>query len=411
MKNLRIILCFILIFCLILCISGCSGSVNLSNDIANSKVEGKIPNEEFIASQMEVYTKLFKSMAENSKNKNLLVSPLSIQLALSMAANGADGETKLEMEELLGGEINELNKYLCGYVNTLPQGEKYKTDIANSVWIKNGLKVEKDFLQKSKDYYSAEVYACDFSGNTVKDINKWVKKHTDGMIEKIVENINAQTVMMLINSVLFEAEWDSIYYAENVDTATFKTYEGNEKQVDMMFSTESNYIKSETAKGFIKNYKDAKYGFAAILPNEGIDIYEYVDSLDANAISEILNYSENGIVQAGLPKFSFEYSLTMNDVLKNLGMPLAFDIDKADFGKMATSEQGNIYIGEVLHKTNIIVDTKGTKAAAVTKVNMDCGSSYVEPKTVILDRPFVFMIIDNSTKLPIFMGIVTDISK
>ncbi len=414
MKRIQVLLSLILILCLMFNLSGCSHikAVNLSAEVAPNTVEGKEPDDNFTASQMKLYTDLFKAMAKTSKNENLLVSPLSIQLALSMAANGADGETKAEMEKLLGnGNIDALNEYLYSYVNSLPQGEKYKAQVANSIWVKNGLNVEKPFLQKNADYYAAEVYESDFDKNTVKDVNLWVKEHTDGMIEKIIDNIDSQTVMMLINSVLFEAEWQNIYYSENVVESPFKTYSDGEKQVEMMRSTESRYIKGENARGFIKNYKDAKYSFAAILPDDNIDIYDYVESLSAASLSDIINYSENGTVVAGLPKFSFEYSLTVNDVLKSLGMKLAFDTNKADFSKMATSGLGNIYIGEVVHKTNIIVDTKGTKAAAVTRVNMDCTGAYVEPKEVILDRPFIFMILDNATNLPIFMGIVTDIGK
>ena len=414
MKRIQVLLSFILILCLIFNLSGCSyiNAVNLSADVVPNTVQGK-EYDDFTASQMKLYTDLFKAMVKTSKDKNLLVSPLSIQLALSMVTNGADGQTKSEMENLLGNGIGveELNEYLYSYVNSLPQDEKCKTNIANSIWVKNGLNVKEPFLQKNADYYAAEVYKSAFGKSTLKDVNLWVKEHTDGMIEKIIDNIGCQTVMMLINSVLFEAEWENIYYNENVAQSPFKTYSQGEKQVEMMRSTESRYIKGENARGFIKNYKDAKYSFAAILPEDNIDIYDYVESLSSASLRDIINYSENGTVVAGLPKFSFEYSLTVNEVLKSLGMKLAFDANKADFRKMATSEIGNIYIGEVVHKTNITVDTKGTKAAAVTRVNMDRTGAYAEPKVVILDRPFVFMILDNATNLPIFMGIVTDIGK
>ncbi|MEE1024468.1 MAG: serpin family protein, partial [Acutalibacteraceae bacterium] len=114
-------------------------------------------------------------------------------------------------------------------------------------------------------------------------------------------------------------------------------------------------------------------------------------------------------VTAAIPKFSYEYSLTMNDILCTLGMPTAFDANKADFSKLATSSNGNIYIGQVLHKTCVSVDELGTKAGAVTIVEMDCGSSMPPKKTVTLDRPFLFMITDTSTNLPVFIGMIVEV--
>ncbi len=364
--------------------------------------------------QLRLSIDLFKAMSKASENKNLLISPLSIQLALAMTANGAKGQTKAEMEKLLGGNmtIEELNLYLNNYVSLLPSDDKYKMHIANSIWFRDEeerLTVNESFLEKNKDFYGAQIFKKNFNDSqTVKDINDWVNNNTDGMIDKIVDSISGDTVMYLINALCFDAEWENQYLLSDIAKRDFTNISSETKKVDMMHSEESNYIETADAKGFLKYYKDKKYAFVALLPNEN-DIYGYIDSLTPEYIESALNNVQNKGGYAVLPKFSYEYELSMNGVLKSLGMPTAFDAYKADFTDMATSTRGNIYIGDVLHKTFIQVDELGTKAGAVTKVEMwdECAPMYAWELT--LDRPFVYMIIDCESNLPIFIGTLTDI--
>ncbi len=365
--------------------------------------------------QLRLSIDLFKAMSKASENKNLLISPLSIQLALAMTANGAKGQTKAEMEKLLGGNmtIEELNLYLNNYVSLLPSDDKYKMHIANSIWFRDEeerLTVNESFLEKNKDFYGAQIFKKNFNDSqTVKDINDWVNNNTDGMIDTIVDSISGDTVMYLINALCFDAEWENQYLLSDIRKRDFTNISSETKKVDMMHSEESYYIETENAKGFMKHYKDKKYSFVALLPNEN-DIYSYIDSLTPEYIESALNNVQKKGGYAVMPKFSYEYELSMNGVLKSLGMPTAFDAYKADFTDMATSTRGNIYIGDVLHKTFIQVDELGTKAGAVTKVEMwdECAPMYAWELT--LDRPFVYMIIDCETNTPIFMGALTDIT-
>jgi serpin B len=179
----------------------------------------------------------------------------------------------------------------------------------------------------------------------------------------------------------------------------------------MMYSEESRYIFDGKATGFLKNYKGAKYSFAALLPNKGVDLYDYIGSLSPETLKNTLSNPKYVEVAATTPKFSYEYELTMNGVLGELGMTDAFSFDKADFTRLGRSSWGNIYVGDVLHKTFISVDEKGTKAGAVTKVEMKDTCAIIDRKVVTLDRPFLYMIIDNATNLPIFMGTVTEITQ
>ena len=416
-KMFLAILSLILICSMAVNLTGCATKVqaaDLMEGVQANTVTSKAVDDAFAQSQMRLAVDLFQASVLESKDENVLISPLSIQLALAMTANGADGDTKAEMEALLGGEISleNLNEYLCSYVNNLPSAEKYKLQIANSIWFRDNegrLQVEKDFLQKNADYYGAQAYKAAFDDQTMKDINNWVKDHTDGMIDSILDQIDEDAVMYLINALVFDAEWQHVYDKSDVYKGKFTNIDGAEKQVDMMHSEETVYLQDENATGFMKPYSGSKYNFAVLLPNEGVDIYEYIAGLTGEELMETLSTPQLGMVMATLPKFSYEYELTMNDVLKELGMPSAFSGSTADFSKMAHSSRGNIYIGEVLHKTFISVDELGTKAGAVTKVQMNDECAVMSEWVVTLNRPFIYMIIDNDTNLPVFIGTVMDV--
>ena len=349
-KTFLAILSLILICSMAVNLTGCATKVqaaDLMEGVQANTVTGKAADDAFAQSQMRLAVELFQSSVLESKDENVLISPLSIQLALAMTANGADGNTKAEMEALLGGEISleDLNEYLYSYVNNLPSAEKYKLQIANSIWFRDDegrLQVEKDFLQKNADYYGAQAYKAAFDDQTLKDINNWVKDHTDGMIDSILDQIDEDAVMYLINALVFDAEWQHVYDKSDVYKGKFTNIGGTEKQVDMMHSEETVYLQDENAIGFMKPYSGSKYNFAVLLPNEGVDIYEYIAGLTGESLMETLSTPQLGMVMATLPKFSYEYELTMNDVLKELGMPSAFSGDTADFSKMAHSSRGNI---------------------------------------------------------------------
>lgn len=398
-------------------ISGCASvqAEDLTKGIYRNNVNGTAADSDFINANMNFSLELFKEVQEEKSGGNVLVSPLSAAMALSLTANGADGETLSEMEKLLGGDItvDQLNKYLYSYLDSFKSGDGFKLKIANSVWIKNApdLKVEKDFLQNAVDYYDSEIYSESFDDKTVKDINNWVKANTDGMIPNIIDKIEENTVMYLINALAFDAEWETIYKDYQVNSGSFTDSKGNEQTVKMMSSSEHSYLEDENAVGFIKGYKGGKYSFAALLPNENISINEYIQGLDFESLLKTLSEPESCVVETEMPKFSFDFGLSLKDSLKAMGMPSAFDIYKADFSKMAHYPSANILISDVMHKTFISVDEKGTKAGAATSVSMAAGNAapVEEPKTVILDRPFVFMIIDNETNLPVFMGTVESV--
>ena len=221
---IAIIICMIMTAVLVFN-SGCSfsvGAADLMEGVNAKTVTGKTTDDAFIYSSANFAVELFKKSL--AQGENSLISPLSAMLALAMTANGADTQTKTEMEAVLGGglSVEDLNLYLNTYVKNLPTDDKYKLGIANAIWFKDdgSLDVNPDFLQANADYYDAAAYKAPFDDQTLTDINNWVKNNTDGMIEKILDEIDPDMVMYLINAVMFDAEWQSQYDTGDIGEGT-----------------------------------------------------------------------------------------------------------------------------------------------------------------------------------------------
>ena len=418
MKKTRIslvIISLLLVCAMAVNLTGCTMKVQ-----AKDLMEGITPNNvdalDDLSSQNADVTdfaiRLFK--ASNDKGKNTLISPLSVLCALAMTANGAEEETLAQMEEVLGMTTEELNLYLYSYMKNLPQGDKYKLSLANSIWFTEDERftVNQDFLQTNADYYGADIYKAPFDKQTLKDINNWVKQNTDGMIPEILDQIPPEAIMYLVNALAFEAEWSEIYEKHQVKDGEFTKEDGTKQDVKFMYGSEGTYFEDEKATGFMKRYKGGKYAFVAMLPNEGVSVSEYIASLDGESLNALLANPQYATVRTSIPKFETEYKVEMSDILQSMGMTEAFDMYNADFEGLGTSTDGNIYISRVLHKTFISVGEKGTKAGAATIVEMKDGAAAepTEPKEVYLDRPFVYMLVDCENNIPFFIGTMMNVN-
>ena len=407
---------FTMIIAMLLLVTGCSPKIqgeNLMKDVKTGDAPVTRISDVDSASITDFAVRLFQASAE--EGKNTLISPLSVLSALAMTANGAKEDTLSQMESVLGMKTEELNQYLYSYMKALPQGEMYKLNLANSIWFIDDERftVKEGFLQINKDFYGADVYKAPFDNTTVKDINNWVKDKTDGMIPEILDKIAPNEVMYLINALAFEAEWASIYTSNDVRNRIFTTEDGQDQDVEFMYGEENVYLEDKDATGFIKYYKDHKYAFVALLPNEGVSVAEYVQSLNGENLNRLLTNTLNATVRTAIPKFETEFDVEMSDVLCDMGMTDAFNEDKANFVDLGTSTRGNIYINRVLHKTFISVAEKGTKAGATTVVAMGdkCAVMEEDPKSVYLDRPFVYMLIDCESNVPFFIGTMMNLDK
>ncbi|MBR5201840.1 MAG: serpin family protein [Clostridia bacterium] len=417
-KIISILLCITLI---IVSLSACGetptqitkvNAKNLMGDISPKAVTKSNDLTDGNKAYYDFTVSLFK---ENQVNgDNILISPLSVLCALSMTANGANNNTLKEMEEVFGLSASDMNKYLYSYINGLEQGEKFSLKLANSLWITNDetFKVNNDFLQINADYHNPQMYSVDFnSEDTVKDMNNWVKKNTDGMIPSIIdESFPEHTLMCLMNALAFEAEWANIYEDIQIHEGIFYARNGASQNIDFMYNEEYNYLHDNEATGFIKYYAGEKYAFVAVLPNEDIKLEDYINNLTGEKIAKLLENQNHLKVKTKIPKFEYNYTADITEMLQNMGIKTAFDADNADFSGIGTWDYGNLFVSKVLHKTYISVAEKGTKAGAVTAVLVNGNTAMpLKELEVYLDRPFVYMIIDCENNIPFFIGTVTDV--
>ena len=348
---------------------------------------------------------------EKEGKANHLISPLSAMICLSMLANGAEGETLAQMEAVLGMPIEELNKNLYAYTCDLYVGEDCKVSLADSIWYRDGdsFTVREEFLQTCADWYEAQQYAAPFDESTRGDINAWAKKYTDGMIDTILEDpIPADTVMYLINALVFDAKWEEEYEKKDIDADIFTDCKGVEHAVEMLCSEESRYLTVEGGFGVARPYKGNGYYFVGLLPEEGVDIYDFAASVTGEAWVAMWEEQTRTTVYTRIPEFTYASDMELTPVLQEMGMTDLFDEGLADLTGIGEGASGNLYCSGVYQKTFIEVNRHGTKAAAITWAENKCESAApMEPKYVYLDRPFVYAIVDGKTGLPLFVGVVT----
>ncbi len=339
--------------------------------------------------------------SECADDKNAVMSPYSVIHALCLAQNGASGQTLSEFEEVFGIKRDNLEEFLK--ISLVSKGKELK--VANSVWIRDSFRenIKEDFLTASKKDFASEVFVTAFDDNTLRKINDYILKNTEGLIENALDKIEDDTVMFLINTVYFKAEWKEAYSDSKYEDS-FTNLDGSKSKVEYMNSKESKYISDGKSQGFIKEYAGGKYAFAAILPSENVKLDDYVDSLTGKGLKDMLSNPTKLTVAAKLPKFETKFKAELKEALTDMGLEKAFDRN-ADFSEMSDDD---LFISRVIHDAVIKVDEKGTEAAASTIVDVKNEGMIVPDKTVYLDRPFLYVIFDTETYAPVFMGQITN---
>lgn len=394
--------------------SGCAGEPDLqARDLTKTVSARKIDTDGALSeASAQAVTDFCVELFQESclTGGNALLSPVSVLYALAMAANGAQGDTLAQMEDTFGLSIQDLDRYLAAFREAIPRNSG--VSIANSLWLRDreDLTVEESFLQTNADYFSPDIYLAPFDGTTVSDINRWVETRTDGMIPRLVEELPETAVFCLINALSFEQKWEEVYEKDQVRPGTFTLEDGTERTVDMMYSEEGCFLEDEDTLGFLKYYKGRDYAFVALLPEEGTPLVEYAASLTGEKLRHMLSDIQEGVVSAALPKFQMEDTLSLAEPLTAMGITDAFKPDLADLSALGSCGDDSLYISQVLHKTFLAVDEQKTRAAAVTFVAGDAGDCFVG-REVILDRPFLCLLIHCETGLPLFMGTVMDIGQ
>lgn len=368
------------------------------------------PHEEY--SRLSFADKLNTQMP---RNENYVFSPLSVKTVLALAANGAEGETREEITETLCiSDLELFNDMIKDLIARYSESDILNLKLADSIWIntdKTEQKFSGDFKTVAKKYFAADVKTVK-SKNAVEEINTWVNDKTEGKITSVTDN--ADFWAMLVNAIYFRGGWKDEFSERATKPDIFTNADGTKKQIDFMNQTDW--------------YSYANTGRAEIveLPYQNReDIFdendEYIDTIVSNCdtsmylimTDENINFEEelecafgnesfeSRYVKLALPKFKIDCTINLNDALKELGISKAYSTD-AEFENMF--DQGSMSITDVLHKTYIGIDEKGTEAAAVTAIGMAGSSLPPEPLELRFDKPFGFIIRDNTSGEVLFMG-------
>ena len=383
-------------------------AVGLSEEEAAPAPEAGEVTAEFALGQTKFALDLLKNQTKNTPG-NVLLSSLSASYALAMTANGAAGDTQKQLLDAMGApDADTLNAQLYALAAQTPQTDACRLTLANSIWINRADRafVQPGFLRTNLRWYDAGVNLSDFDDAAPAVINNWASEHTDGMIPSIVDRTDPSTVMILMNALCMDAQWEQKYSEGLVSDWNFTTAANETVKVKMMQGEERLYLENENAVGFIKPYAGGFLRFAAILPRGDLSMDAFLETLDAQALADLLNNAQKEHVKVKLPKFSFSYNTSLKRSLSDLGVTDLFTPGGADLSVMLRPPF-SAYVDDVLQKTFIDVDSEGTRAAAVTAVIITKnGLAPTEEKRVILDRPFLFVITAGEQNVPVFIGVV-----
>ena len=340
-----------------------------------------------------------QALVSSDKDENLSVSPYSAGVAMSMLAEGAAGETRAEIDDALNG---------CFFRNAdLGSNDTLKVTSANSVWLDNDFAVRNEYVNHMAKEYDALATVLNFSDpETVNAINDWCAEHTDGMIKGIVSKLAPEMKMILANALYFKCDWYKPFNAGLTKPGVFHGSKGD-SDIDFMYKKDHfNYIEYYGNQLIELPYKTGKYARYVLLPSQKMGLEEVTHYLYASGVKEVIGMMAPRQVNLVLPKFKVETDLSLMKTLESMGVRTAFSA-AADLSGIA---KGPLAVSDVLQKTVVDVNEKGTEAAAVTAVMVGLTSVRTEPPVNMrVDRPFLYLIADMEAERILFAGRIMNI--
>ena len=388
-----------------LAFTGCTVS-NPSNGSGDNKIDTPIISNK-VSGEAITFKDEFNILKFMPDDKNYMVSPFSLKMAMSLAANGADGTTKDEILTAFG--IDNLDSYNTAAKELIERYEgtsSVKLNVANSIWLNKDvagkdIKFTDEYKKLVSEYYKGTASEED-AKNIAMKINSWVEKKTNNKINNLLPEGDAKFLSVLVNTIYFKGEWAEQFEEYATKEEDFTDRNGKVEKTDFMHKTERyRFYEDENMKMVRVPYKGGKTAMYLVLPTNE-------DKMDiATALDNMNSYK----VRLSFPKFKTEYSLSFKEILKHIGIEKAFEKWEAEFDEVmfkGVKEGENVYVDDVLQKTFIEVDENGTEAAAATAVIMNkatsIGPGMEEIKEFKADRPFIYFIRDDVTHEVLFIG-------
>ncbi len=386
-----------------------SCSQNDDDSLIKKEIELDEKSAQLVEADNAFGLELFQLIRANSEEENLMISPLSVSLALAMAYNGADGNTQKEMEEVLklnGLTPEQINNSYNALVEALQSLDKDVVfEIANAIFYKDGFSVKQNFLDINHSYYNAKVDALDFTSPTaLETINGWVAEKTHDKINKIIDSLSPNDRMVLLNAIYFYGNWALRFDEEGTKMLPFNMPDGSVKEVAMMSKHDKlEYTQNDLFKAIKLPYGTGQYNMVVMLPNHGETSGSLINELTADRWTDWnKDFETEENVKVTMPRFKFGFEERLETILKEMGMIDAFSDKNADFSKISDVF---LYISSVIHKTYIDVNETGTEAAAVTAIVFATTSVGQDDNIYFtVNKPFVFAITEKDTGAILFIG-------
>ena len=339
---------------------------------------------------------------------DFFISPLSMQFLMGMVLDGAQNGTADEICKVLGygaGEVNAVNEYSLSMLEQLPSlDKKTKLSIANAIFVNKQYSLKDNFKGTVEKYYQAEVTNLDFSNesSSLKTINGWCNKQTNGMIPKVLDKVSPGMLAYLLNAMYFKSEWKEKFSKNNTANETFTTEDGGIKKVPMMKNSERYlYQDNEDFRVVRLPYGNGAFNMLVVLPQTGKTLAHVTSALKTADWNEFLLTMVRCDVDLWLPKFETKYSIKLNDILSDMGMPSAFSPASADFKAMSDAA---MCLSIVKQDAVIKVDEEGTEAAAISMAGMETSAAPGEHIVFHADHPFLYLITESSSGAILFAG-------
>ena len=360
-----------------------------------------------VAANNDLGFRLLSQRVEQDSDKNVFLSSFSVAAALAMAYNGAEGRTKQALAQVLGfaglglQEVNEAAAVFMSMQDGLDP--KVQLAIANSIWVRIGLELGPDFIQRIRDYYAGEVAHVDFGDpGAAATINSWVAGKTNGKIKRLVTPALVRSaILILVNAIYFKGIWTNQFDEEETEERAFTLLNGSRKLTPMMSQGgRYDYYENESLQAVSLPYGERRISMVVFLPKPTISISEFRKSITIDNWQHWMSRFRSKEGDIVLPRFKVEYGVDLLRDLVALGGPELAGVDFLGMGA------GPLMISHVIHKTFVEVNEEGTEAAAATALLMAMGFGY--RFLMIVDRPFFCAIRDNETGMLLFMGYVLD---
>jgi len=372
------------------------------------------PKQAFSTAVTNFGLTMLKQMPRNGEST--VLSPVSLAVPLSLLANGARGQSYDELAAVLGIEdITEYNEQFAAYqkflnensefIGTEEKGsERSYLKYGSSIWAKKTVTFVPQFLDMNDLYYGAKLTTLNLNtADAAEQINSWVKEMTEGKVTEIANEEDIKDASsFLVNAIYFKFNWDIKY--RGYRDGEFVSYDGSVISANFMASGNNIYINGESVKGFKQSYEGNRYYFAALLPDEGIDIYDFAASLTGTKLQAILKGEKDDYIITWLPKFNIDNKLNCAEYLKSAGVKEIFDSYNADLTGYARDMIFPLYVDKVIQKAGVEVDKNGTVAYAATETRTPPMGG--DPIVLKFDRPFLFVVADEKYDIPLFIGIV-----